>query len=312
MGIIVEIRLASLDDVKDIVEIHCSDVDKWYKWVNGRKIEDRYENLSVKDKWSQGGPWMSIETCSIHLNYLLINGQYPLVALINDKVVGELELYIGFERELKIAHIDILWIHKKYRRKGIGKSLVYKAIEIARENNCDKIMVWPEKSAVGFYKKCGLNREEEIISVNILLDEEDIRSDKICKISEFPDKYDLIKDKFLISPKTTSSYTIWLKSRWKYIVEEDRIKEIEGYIPELNAAYIIESMWINKKRGKLILWLNDEKNISSTMKYVFSVAWKNGFRKLNLYIDKDLYKKYIKSYIYKFLGKEIVLSLNIK
>jgi len=95
-------------------------------------------------------------------------------------------------------------------------------------------------------------------------------------------------------------------------VEEDRIKEIEGYIPELNAAYIIESMWINKKRGKLILWLNDEKNISSTMKHIFSVAWKNGFRKLNLYIDKDLYKKYIKSYIYKFLGKEIVLSLNIK
>jgi len=51
MGIIVDIRLASLDDVRDIVEVHCSDVDKWYKWVNGRKIEDRYENLSVKDKF---------------------------------------------------------------------------------------------------------------------------------------------------------------------------------------------------------------------------------------------------------------------
>lgn len=60
-------------------------------------MEASYEELSVEERWSHGGPWMSIETCSIHLNYLLTNNQYPLVAEINGRIVGELELYIGEE-----------------------------------------------------------------------------------------------------------------------------------------------------------------------------------------------------------------------
>lgn len=42
-------------------------------------------------------------------------------------------------------------------------------------------------------------------------------------------------------------------------MEKNRIKEIEEYIPELKATYVIESMWIDRERGKLILWIIDEK-----------------------------------------------------
>jgi len=48
------------------------------------------------------------------------------------------------------------------------------------------------------------------------------------------------------------------------------------------------------------------------MKHIFSTAWKNEFRKLNLYVNTKLYEKYIKNYMHKILGKEVVLSLNIK
>jgi len=34
----------------------------------------------------------------VHINYLLTHGQYPLVAELNGRVVGELELYVGEER----------------------------------------------------------------------------------------------------------------------------------------------------------------------------------------------------------------------
>ena len=92
------VRTASLDDVRGIVDIYCSDIDKWIKRVNGREVEARYEELSIEERWSHGGPWMSIETCAIHLNYLLVSNQYPLVTILDNKVISELELYIGEEK----------------------------------------------------------------------------------------------------------------------------------------------------------------------------------------------------------------------
>jgi len=43
----IEVRVADIDDVKGIVEVYCSSVEKWYKNVEGRQVEARYENLSV-------------------------------------------------------------------------------------------------------------------------------------------------------------------------------------------------------------------------------------------------------------------------
>jgi len=43
----IEVRVADIDDVKDIVDVYCSSIEKWYKNVEGRSIEARYENLSV-------------------------------------------------------------------------------------------------------------------------------------------------------------------------------------------------------------------------------------------------------------------------
>lgn len=98
----------------------------------------------------------------------------------------------------------------------------------------------------------------------------------------------------LISPRITSSFTAWLKSRWKYIVERNKIREVEGYIPELKAAYIIEGIWRNVDKGKLTLWISDEKYFSNIMKHLLSVAYRNGFKKLILYVDTAFYQRYIK------------------
>jgi len=44
------VRKASLDDVKGIVEVYCSSVKEWFKYVNGKKVRARYEDLSVSEK----------------------------------------------------------------------------------------------------------------------------------------------------------------------------------------------------------------------------------------------------------------------
>ena len=105
----VEVRVAKLEDAEEITQVHCSDIQKWYRKVDNEKIETNYEDLDIVERWSHGGPWMSIETCSIQINHLLVNDQFPLVAELKGRIVGELELYIGKEKGFlgKCAYIDV-------------------------------------------------------------------------------------------------------------------------------------------------------------------------------------------------------------
>lgn len=62
-----DIRIAKLEDTNGVVEVHCSDVEEWYHYENGQRREpDSYDNLTLKERYLHGGPWMSIETCAIH------------------------------------------------------------------------------------------------------------------------------------------------------------------------------------------------------------------------------------------------------
>jgi len=310
----VEIRLASLDDVKEIVEVYCSDVDKWYRFINGKKVEARYEDLSVIDKFSHGGPWMSIETCSIHLNYVLISNQYPLVALLNDRVVGELELYIGYEQGLlgKTGFIDVLQVHNDYRRRGIGRALIMKAREICIKHGCDTLSVWPEKNVIDFYRKCGINDiAYTIYHIEIDLDRI-IRVKNNYSIVEFPEKYSILSNMVFISPRIFSSFTAWIKSRWDFAFEKDWIVSIEGYIREVNTAFIIESLWSRKDAGRLMIWIENIDNINEAMNYLFHIAINNGFKRLTLQVNYDIYEDFLKNYPHEIIDKELLLMDKLK
>jgi GNAT superfamily N-acetyltransferase len=151
---LIEVRLATLNDIEGIVEVHCSDIDKWYRDIHCEKIETDYKDLTIIERFLHGGPWMTVETCKEHLKNLLENNQYPLIAIDNGKIIGELELYIGYERGIgETAYIDILEVHKKHRGKGVGRQLISEAYKYAEEKKCRIITVWPTKDALEFYKK---------------------------------------------------------------------------------------------------------------------------------------------------------------
>lgn len=66
---------------------------------------------------------------------------YYIVAVENDKIVGVLlaELQVKLHREKKQCFIEDLVVDKEHRNRGIGKSLLQKAIDYARDNECDVV-----------------------------------------------------------------------------------------------------------------------------------------------------------------------------
>ena len=107
----IQVRAAALDDTYAISTIARSHITVWQRVNAGGQVEDvPYDTLSIYERWLHGGPWMSVETCAILLNHLLLGAGIPLVAVTGKGVVGYLEAYHSVEQEpfgksLHIAHL---------------------------------------------------------------------------------------------------------------------------------------------------------------------------------------------------------------
>ncbi len=313
MGI--EIRLASLDDIKGIVDAHCSSVSKWFKRVGGKEVEAKYEDLTVIERFSLGGPWMSAETCAIHINNLLLNGQYPLIALLNGKIVGELEFYVGEEKGIlgNCGFIDVLEVHKSFRRRGVGKALVNKAKEIAKEHECDTVAVWPDKEAIEFYRRCGLSEPAySITHAEIDLNRVKTKVRERYTINKFPESHEPLKEMNFLTPRILTSFAAWLKSRLETVVERDRLLSVRGCVKELQSCYVIETLWNDKEAAKLYLWVHKFREVSSVLNVVFGMAKEVGIAKLQLLMNEDIYRDLIMKYPHKVLHHEVILMKELK
>ena len=301
------VRPATLDDVRSIVEVHCSDMEEWYRLVGGARVRAPYEELSVGERFLHGGPWMSVETCAIHLNYLLTAGQYPLVAELDGRVVGELELYIGEERGVlgKTWYIDVLVVHKSYRGRGIGRRLVEEARRIAIQEGCNTISVWPERQAVPFYEKCGLRRVAyRVLHVVVGVTYCGTLS---SPLREFPQSFEELASMWFLAPRIYSSFTAWLKSRWSYALRIAWIKLYEAYIPALDAALILEGIPLRREEARLCLWVSDVSRAREALLYACSEAARLGVRKLHLLAEEAVCRQLVRGLAAEAVSEEAVL-----
>lgn len=82
-----------------------------------------------------------------------------LLRVINKQkeTIGGIAAYIFYGSLL----IDILWVDQSYRRKGVGKALMARAENIAKQHNLNMISVATMEfwDALGFYKKLGFEVE---------------------------------------------------------------------------------------------------------------------------------------------------------
>lgn len=77
------------------------------------------------------------------------------VARLNTRIVGVLLLLKTRPRTLEIMNISV---YQEYQNKGIGKKLIYKAIEFARDNKATTLDIGTGNPGVFqllLYQKCG-------------------------------------------------------------------------------------------------------------------------------------------------------------
>ncbi len=166
---IFSIRLARLDDAAAIAEVHMSHVPRWYRQIDNEQYEVSYDDLTLDERFGFGGPWMSVETCAIHLNNLLLRHCLPVVAEQDGRIVAEMELFLGREgpRYGKNCHIGLLFVHSDYMGCGIGNKLIDHAVEMAKEHDCDTLTVASDENHENFYRRYGFSFGDAMASVEV-------------------------------------------------------------------------------------------------------------------------------------------------
>jgi len=190
------IRPAVLDDSGEIMELHT--------------VGDDFSGLSVAEKYSKGGPWMSIETLAIHINNLLLDGQLVAVAELDGRIVGETEVLFSEEPVLgemrRIAHIDVVEVHPDYRGRGIGRALMEFAEDVARENGAEIMTVQPDGEARGFYEKLGF--DVELFAGRMV--RVPGRGRGVAKRGSF--SWEDVRELELVAGRSQSSYSMWFSA----------------------------------------------------------------------------------------------------
>jgi glucosamine-phosphate N-acetyltransferase len=67
----------------------------------------------------------------------------------------------------KVGHIEDVVTRKEYEGMGIGKALVLKALDFAKENKCYKVILDCSRSNVEFYKKIGFKEHEISMRIDL-------------------------------------------------------------------------------------------------------------------------------------------------
>jgi len=163
-------REASSEDAPEISEVYRSD----------------YPNPALFDRipdepeyyYPLGGQWMHESTCREHIERFKNMGGIILVAELNGRIVGEIELMLEDDPPPygRYLYIYTLMVHRQYRGRGIGSRLVREAERYARGLGVDNIMVVAEDRSRGFYEKLGFELFDVWATVRIEPERSDIEA----------------------------------------------------------------------------------------------------------------------------------------
>ena len=108
----------------------------------------------------------------------MIQDESNIILLAEDKqiVVGVIICEIKEKinrtdlKDSKVLWINEICVKQEYRRNGIGRSLIEKAKEIAKANNCLRLELncWElNEEAMKFYENQGLTTQRRVMEINI-------------------------------------------------------------------------------------------------------------------------------------------------
>jgi len=131
----VSVRQAILDDSTAISALFQARIPVWQRLSPDGGVETvAYDNLTVYERWTHGGPWMSLETAAIALSRLLHGVGLAVVAEDDGRIVGYLEAYPGYEPAPFGAHLHLAHVitHPDDADSGaVADALLLRASEMA-------------------------------------------------------------------------------------------------------------------------------------------------------------------------------------
>ncbi|NLY79350.1 MAG: GNAT family N-acetyltransferase [Lysinibacillus sp.] len=144
----VKIEKRTMEDLKTLQEISIETFYATFKDQNSRENMKAYLEKAFHLKQ------LEKELSNIHSQFFF--------AYYNNELAGYLKVNVEDAQGEKMGdeslEIERIYIKEKFQKHGLGKYLLNKAIEIARECNKKKVWlgVWEKnENAIGFYKKMG-------------------------------------------------------------------------------------------------------------------------------------------------------------
>jgi GNAT superfamily N-acetyltransferase len=158
----ITVRQATLADAASITALHNAAIETWTRrTIDGESVPVEYADLSLFERWLNGGPWTSVEMCAVHIANLLRGSDgFPVVAEIEGRVGAEAEVFIGREPEPFSHHINIpkLSVHPEHREAGLDSALLTYIQQIAEAIRCKRVTVAHGEPDAALYEHHHFNR----------------------------------------------------------------------------------------------------------------------------------------------------------
>jgi len=140
---VIEVRKAIEADCKYYIDIHCPEA----------------RAMSREERLRRCGYWADYDACVFYLGlYRRLSGEV-FTALVDDDIVGEIELLPHDNCLLgPRAYINVLWVKESKRGIGVGTSLVREAVRWAQRKGYKYLDTIPEEQSIGFYSKMEFRR----------------------------------------------------------------------------------------------------------------------------------------------------------
>lgn len=152
-------RRATVRDLPSLVDINKSDVTEWHHFDrHGRGAKATYEELTERERTMHGGPWMSLQSLQGYWLFAQKCEIICLVAEMDNRVVGHLDVIPTRERELgSYLYLDVFMVHRLFRRRGVGTELLKAAERLAIEKGLPRMIILADYEGPGglTYRKFG-------------------------------------------------------------------------------------------------------------------------------------------------------------
>jgi GNAT superfamily N-acetyltransferase len=152
----VKLLHAKETDAREIAQVI---IDSWQTAYQGHLPDDYLNNLSINEKTKE---WL--ENINLHNSQSAV-----LVAKIDDKIVGVCNFGPSRDEDAnpQTGELYNLYILPKLMGQGIGTALLNKALELLRQSNFKKVILWTSvtnSKSRQFYEKRGWTNEGKIES----------------------------------------------------------------------------------------------------------------------------------------------------